>query len=99
MDNMLIMDRIGKLDEQTLQCIQTGEFYDAFVCMLERGKQLMQLTNTEDHDTIALAAMLKSTQHIEQLLLQEIARYQAALTTITKNSQAHLAYARSAEAR
>jgi len=99
MDNILIMDRIGKLDEQTLQCIQSGEFYDAFICLLERGKQLMQLTTSENHDPIALVAMLKATQHIEQLLSQEIARYQAALTSITRHSQAHLAYARSTEAR
>lgn len=91
--------RIEQLYRTALDCLEQRRFYDAFVCMLEREKQISLLVDENIREIETLETIRIHTEDIERILHAEIARHKLAIANLTLHAPAHMAYARAATQR
>lgn len=86
---------IHQLYDKAVESLHADNFYDAFICMFQRAKEIQQLeVSPPQVDKNELQLILEETYQVEKLLQEYINRYENALADLTRNTVAHLAYAK-----
>lgn len=87
------VERISSLAVLANKSLDEHRYYDLYICMLEREKQIQLLFQEPPLGHDELHAMLTDTQTILQRLEPELKLYQAALDHLVPKLRARAAYA------